>query len=100
MSTKKVSYKWAFKQFIWPRKNIVLLGLILIIMRSLAGMVLPYASKSLLDDIVPSKDITALWIMIAIVCSAILIQTITSFSLTRLLSVEAQPLIYQLRAQV
>ncbi len=100
MSNKKVSYKWAFKEYIWPRKKIVSLGLILIIIRSLAGMVLPFASKTLIDDIVPSKDVSALWVLILIVCSSILVQAVTSFSLTRLLSVEAQHLIYLLRSQV
>ncbi len=100
MSKTKVSYKWAFKEYIWPRKKIVSIGLFLIILRSLAGMVLPFASKTLIDDIVPSKDISALWILILIVCSAILVQAVTSFSLTRLLSVEAQHLIYLLRSQV
>ncbi|MBV1923481.1 MAG: ABC transporter ATP-binding protein, partial [Flavobacteriaceae bacterium] len=100
MTKKKVSYKWAFKEYIWPRKKIVLLGLILIIIRSLAGMVLPFASKTLMDDIVPSKDMHSLWMLILIVCSAILVQALTSFSLTRLLSVEAQHLIYLLRSQV
>ena len=100
MSKKKVSYKWAFKEYIWPRKKIVLVGLVLIIIRSLSGMVLPYASKTLMDKIIPSKDVSTLWILIIIVCSSILVQSVTSFSLTRLLSVEAQHLIYLLRSQV
>lgn len=97
---KNVSLKWAFREFIWPRKKIILLGLVLIIVRSLAGLVLPYASKSLLDDIVPSGDMHTLTIMLLFVCTAILIQAITSFTLTRLLSVEAQHLIYLLRTKV
>lgn len=100
MSNKKVSYKWAFFEFIWPRKSIILLGFLLIVMKSLSGLVLPYASKSLLDDVVPSGDKHTLWMMILIVCGAILVQALTSFALTRLLSVEAQHLIYQLRTQV
>ncbi len=63
-------------------------------------MVLPYASKTLMDNIIPSKDVSTLWILIIIVCSSILVQSLTSFSLTRLLSVEAQHLIYLLRSQV
>ena len=100
MSKKKVSYAWAFKEFIWPRKKILLVGLVLIVVRSLAGLVLPYASKTLLDDAVPSKDLDSLWFIITIVCSAILAQAVTSFALTRLLSVEAQHLIFELRTQV
>jgi len=100
MTKKKVSFAWAFKQFIWPRKNILFVGLVLIIIRSLSGLVLPYASKNLIDDVIPSGDTRALTILLIIVCVAILIQAVTSFSLTRLLSVEAQHLISVLRANV
>ncbi len=100
MSNKNVSYSWAFKEFIWPRKKIVLVGLVLIILRSLAGLVLPYATKSLIDEIIPSEDLRALGILLAVVILAIIIQAVSSFSLTRLLSVEAQHLISLLRAKV
>jgi len=100
MSKTKVSFWWAFKEFIWPRKRIIFLGLVLIMAKSLSSLVLPYASKNLIDDVIPSKDMSALTTLIIIVCSAILIQAITSFSLTRLLSVEAQHLISLLRAKV
>ena len=100
MSKKKVSFKWAFKEFIWPRKKIIFIGLILIIIRSLAGLVLPYASKNLIDEVIPSKDMEALYTLLIVVCLALLVQTVTSFSLTRLLSVEAQLLISELRAKV
>lgn len=104
MSKKKkndnVSFKWAFKEFIWPRKQILSVGLFLIVLRSLSGLVLPYASKTLLDDIIPGKDFDALTVLLIIVCSAILVQAITSFALTRLLSVEAQNLIAELRVKV
>jgi subfamily B ATP-binding cassette protein MsbA len=100
MSKTNVSYRWAFKEFIWPRKKIIFIGLILIIAKSLSSLVLPYASKNLIDDVIPSKDMQALTILLAAVCGAILIQAVTSFSLTRLLSVEAQHLISVLRAKV
>lgn len=100
MKKKKVSFRWAFKEFIWPRKKIIFIGLILIIIRSLAGLVLPYASKNLIDEVIPSKDMEALYTLLIVVCLALLVQTVTSFSLTRLLSVEAQLLISELRAKV
>jgi len=92
--------KWAFNEFIWPRRGMIALGLVLIVIRSLTGMVIPYETKILLDDIVPSGDVAGLKNVISFVCVAIFIQAITSFALTRLLSVEAQFLISQLRAQV
>jgi subfamily B ATP-binding cassette protein MsbA len=100
MDKNKVSFAWAFKEFIWPRKKIVALGLILIIFRSLSGLVLPYATKNLIDEIIPSKDMQALTTLLIVVVAAILVQSISSFSLTRLLSVEAQHLISLLRAKV
>jgi len=100
MSKNNVSFSWAFKEFIWPRRKVVSFGLFLIIIRSLSGLVLPYASKSLIDDIIPSKDMDGLTLLLIIVCSAILFQSISSFSLTRILSVEAQHLISVLRAKV
>lgn len=100
MNKRKVSFTWAFKEFIWPRKKIVLIGLILIIIKSLSGLVLPYASKNLIDEVIPSKDLNALKILLLIVCISIFLQAVSSFLLTRLLSVEAQHLISLLRAQV
>ncbi|MEL4456327.1 ABC transporter ATP-binding protein [Lutimonas vermicola] len=100
MSKSNVSFAWAFKEFIWPRKKIVLIGLVLIILRSLAGLVLPYATKNLIDDIIPSQDIKSLTILLVVVVVSIIIQAVSSFSLTRLLSVEAQHLISLLRAKV
>ena len=100
MNNKKVSFNWAFKEFIWPRRKVVSFGLVLIIFRSISGLVLPYASKSLIDDVIPSKDVDSLILLLIIVCSALLFQSISSFSLTRVLSVEAQHLISVLRAKV
>ncbi|MDA0757402.1 MAG: ABC transporter ATP-binding protein [Bacteroidetes bacterium] len=100
MSKNNVSFKWAFKEFIWPRRKVVSFGLFLIIFRSLSGLVLPYASKTLIDEVIPSKDIEALVFLLSVICSALLFQSISSFSLTRILSIEAQHLISVLRAKV
>ncbi|MDC3259723.1 ABC transporter ATP-binding protein/permease [Flavobacteriaceae bacterium] len=100
MSKNKVSFRWAFKEFIWPRRKIVSLGLFLILARSLSGLVLPYASKTLIDEVIPSKDTDALTYLLVVVCVSLLFQSVSSFSLTRLLSVEAQHLISILRAKV
>ncbi|MGB0868697.1 MAG: ABC transporter ATP-binding protein [Flavobacteriales bacterium] len=97
---KNVSFIWAFKEFIWPRKKIIGVGLILIVIRSLSGLVLPLQSKKLIDEIIPNSNFEALKWLLIVVCTAIFIQAISSFALTRLLSVEAQSLIAQLRAKV
>ncbi|MGB1038104.1 MAG: ABC transporter ATP-binding protein [Bacteroidia bacterium] len=100
MSKKKVSIRWAFSEYVWPRRKLLSLGLVLIVIRSLSGLVLPYESKNLFDVVIPNGDQQGLWNLIIFVALAILIQAVTSFVLTRLLSVEAQHLIAELRAQV
>ncbi len=92
--------RYAFKSIIWPRRNLVLLGLVLIIINRLSGLVLPGASKYLMDEVIAKGDTQLLkWILIA-VGGAVALQAVTSFFLTRLLSVEAQHLISQLRSKV
>ncbi|MDG2264032.1 MAG: ABC transporter ATP-binding protein [Flavobacteriales bacterium] len=100
MEKNKVTVIQAFKEFIWPRKGIVLVGLILIVVSRLASLVLPLKSKELLDEIIPNQDMDGLINMVLLVTGAILIQAVTSFALTKLLSVEAQLLISKLRAKV
>ncbi|RXJ52489.1 ABC transporter ATP-binding protein [Gelidibacter gilvus] len=99
-SQPKVTMVEAFKTIIWPRRNLVFIGLILIVIRSLSGLVLPWQSKVLLDDVVPNKDMSQLYTLIAIVIAAITVQALTSFLLTRILSVQAQYLISELRSKV
>lgn len=90
----------AFKTIIWPRRNLVFLGLILIVVNRLSGLVLPWKSKALLDDVIPNKDFDQLYSLLLLVGGAILLSAITSFLLTKVLSVQAQYLISELRAQV
>ncbi len=97
---QNVSFKWAVKEYIWPRKKLIFFGLFLILIKSAVGLVLPYSTKLFLDEIVPRGDMQQLFVLVGVVCAAVLIQAITSYSLTLLLSVEAQRLISILRAEV
>lgn len=90
----------AFKTIIWPRRKLVLVGLILIVISRMASLVLPWQSKILLDEVIPNKDMTKLYEVLLFVGIALLLQAITSFLLTRILSVQAQYVISELRAQV
>ena len=97
---KTVTMSSVFKTIMWPRRKLLFLGLILIVISRLSGLYLPYASQQLLDTILPNKDFKSLIELIIKVVIAIAIQSVTSFVLTKLLSVEAQNLISQLRVQV
>jgi subfamily B ATP-binding cassette protein MsbA len=92
--------RYAFRTIVWPRRRLVLLGLVLIVLNRLAGLVLPGSSKFLIDNAISEGDLSLLRLILLVVASAILVQASTSFFLTRLLSVEAQHLISVLRAKV
>jgi subfamily B ATP-binding cassette protein MsbA len=100
MSDKKTSIYKAFRTIIWPRRKLVFIGLLLIIISKGASFVAPLSLKYLMDDIIPNKDMDFLKILVVLVILAILVQSVTSFLLTRILSVQAQFMISELRAQV
>lgn len=100
MSKSKVTLAQVFKTIIWPRKNILLVGLVLIIISRLAGLVLPGATKFLMDDVIAKGDMEMLKLVLAGVALSIAIQAGTSYILTQILSVEAQRLISILRSKV
>jgi len=100
MSKTKVSLREVFKTIIWPRKKLLFVGLILIIISRAAGLVPPWATKPFMDDILVNKELDKLPLLLTFLTIAILIQAVTSFLLTKILSVEAQHLISVLRSKV
>lgn len=96
----KVTMSSVFKTIIWPRRKLILLGLILIVISRLAGLYPAMAIQVLKDEIVKNKDFDGLIQLLIFVVSALAIQAVTSFFLTKLLSVEAQHLISRLRVEV
>lgn len=97
---KNVTFGWAFKNIIWPRRKTIFIGLLLIFISRPAGLVLPTATKYLLDDAVPNQDMAMLKMIVIIIVISLAVQAISSFLLTRILSVEAQFLISELRVRV
>lgn len=100
MSKNRVSILKAFTTIIWPRRGLVFVGLLLIVISRAASFVAPISVKYLMDEILPNKNLEMLKLLVVIVIASILVQAITSFLLTRILSVQAQFLISELRAQV
>jgi len=94
------SLRSAFREIIWPRRGLVGLGLVLILVNRGSGMVLPASTKYLIDDVLGKGERDLLFPLLALLVAATSIQAVTSFTLTRLLSVEAQHLIAELRMKV
>ena len=102
-NNKKISgasLRHAFHEIIWPRRKLIALGLVLILMNRLSGLVLPASTKYLVDDVIGGGNGAMLYQLLGLVSLAIAIQSVTSYALTMMLSVEAQHLIANLRAQV
>ncbi|MFH0947075.1 MAG: ABC transporter ATP-binding protein, partial [Planctomycetota bacterium] len=94
------SLRHAFTEIIWPRRKIVAVGLLLILLNRLAGLVLPASTKYLVDDVIAKGDTGLLYRILGLVLIAVTVQAASSYFLTVLLSVEAQHLIAELRSQV
>jgi len=102
------------RALIAPRKGLLVLGFFLMVFNRLSGLVLPLMSKPLLDSVLspahPRTNLLPNFIgislsatlprIILIVFSATLLQALTSFSLTQLLSKEGQRLIAEMRRRV
>ena len=83
-----------------PRRGLLAIGFVLMVCNKLAGFVLPYSSKFLIDNVVARHETGLLRPIVLAVLLATVIQGVTSFSLTQLLSKAAQRLIAELRQQV
>ncbi|HKE07233.1 MAG TPA: ABC transporter ATP-binding protein [Candidatus Acidoferrum sp.] len=95
---------WSSLPEIWalmhPRRGILLLGLLLTGVNTLAGLVLPLSSKFLFDNVINKRQMQLLLPLVLAVVAATAIKGLTSFTLTQLLSKSAQRMITDLRKQV
>jgi ABC-type multidrug transport system fused ATPase/permease subunit len=83
-----------------PRRWLLALGFVLMVINRVAALVLPYSTKFLIDTVINKHHMDKLRPLVLFVLAATLIQGVTSFSLTQLLSKAAQRLITELREQV
>jgi ABC-type multidrug transport system fused ATPase/permease subunit len=90
--------------FLWklirPRRLLLAVGFVLLVINRVTGLVLPLSMKFLINDVIPRRNSHLLMELITAVLSATAIQAITSFALTQLLSKEGQRLITEMRRTV
>lgn len=85
-----------------PRKGLIAAGFVLMAVNRLAGLVLPLESKSLLDSALsrvnphPELLMRIIWLVLG----ATVVQAVSSYSLTQLLSIAGQRLIAEMRREV
>jgi len=90
------------RELVAPRVGLLMAGMALMVVNRVAGLVLPWISKQLIDTVLspqhPHPEMLPR--IIGIVFAAMVVQAITSFSLTQLLSKAGQRLIAEMRRQV
>jgi subfamily B ATP-binding cassette protein MsbA len=87
-------------ELVRPRRGLLGLGLVLMAINRVAGLVLPASTKYLVDDVVGRSRRDLLLPLIGAVVAATVVQGVTSFALTQLLSKAAQRLITDMRRKV
>ena len=87
-------------ELVRPRRGLLAFGMLLMAINRVSGLVLPASTKYLVDDIIGKRHYYLLQPLILAVVVATLIQGVTSFGLTQLLSKAAQRLIAELRRKV
>ena len=87
-------------ELVRPRRGLLALGFVLMAINRVASLVLPYSTRFLIDNVIAKHQVSLLKPIVFGVLAATLLQGITSFSLTQLLSKAAQRLITELRQKV
>jgi len=88
------------RELLRPRRGQLLLGLVLIFISRGAGFVLPASSKFFVDEILTRHHNQFLLPVVGAIVAATIIQALTGYWLTQLLSKSAQRLIAELRCKV
>src|SRR6267154_5363749 len=88
---------WAL---IRPRRGLLAVGFVLMAVNRICGLVLPASTKYFIDNVIGKRQTQLLTPIVLGVLAATIVQGLTSFTLTQLLSKSAQKMIAELRRQV
>ena len=83
-----------------PRRWLLGGSFLLMIINRASGLILPASTRYLIDNVMGKHQLQLLPIIVGVVIAATILQGITSFTLTQLLSKEGQRLIAELRMKV
>jgi ABC-type multidrug transport system fused ATPase/permease subunit len=95
------SRAWAeARGLIHEHRTSLSIGLALMVVNRVSGLVLPYTSKFLIDDVINKHRADLLLPLAAVAIVATIIQAITSFALSQVVSIAAQRAITEMRKRV
>ena len=88
------------RELVWRHRSRLALGLTLMMVNRLAGLVLPWSSRYIIDGVIGQKRTELLGIIAAAVGAATIVQSVTSFGLSQILGVAAQRAITDMRKSI
>jgi subfamily B ATP-binding cassette protein MsbA len=88
------------RELVAEHKASLAFGLVLMVINRLSGIVLPYTSKYLIDNVIGKHQANLLLPLAAVAALATIIQAATSFSLSQVVSIAAQRAITEMRKRV
>jgi ABC-type multidrug transport system fused ATPase/permease subunit len=101
--SKKINYSRAWaeaRELIWQHRRSLSIGLALMLVNRLSGLVLPASSKYLIDDVIGKHRADLLIPLAAAAAGAVVIQAITTYALSQIVSIAAQRAITNMREDV
>ncbi len=100
---KKVNYERAWseaRELVWLHRRSLMAGIALMLVNRVSGLVLPASSKYLIDDVLGQSRGDLLLPLAGAAALAVIIQAITTYALSQVVSIAAQRAIADMRVSV
>ncbi|MGK2962057.1 MAG: ABC transporter ATP-binding protein [Gemmatimonadaceae bacterium] len=100
---KKIDYERAWaeaRELVWRHRRSLVVGLALMLVNRLSGLVLPASSKYLIDDVLTMNRPDLLFPIAAAAAAAVIVQAVTTYALSQVVSIAAQRAIADMRMSV
>ena len=88
------------RRLVWQHRNRLAIGLGLMLLNRIAGLVLPWSSRYLVDEVMLQRRAGLLGVIAAAVAGAAIVQAVSSFGLSQVLGVAAQRAITDMRKSI
>ena len=101
--SKKVNYNRAWaeaRELVWQHRRSLVIGLALMLVNRFASLVLPASSKYLIDDVLAKHKSELLLPLALAAAGAMIVQAITTYGLSQIVSIAAQRAISDMRKNV
>ncbi len=88
------------RALLWEHRRTLAIGFVIMVVNRLSGFVLPASSKMLIDDVLGAGNHDLLLTLALAVGAATVVQAVTTFTLSQVISVTAQRAIMDMRRRV